>query len=394
MNLHNLLRPAWAVAAVEAAATPIPLHPRSGVRPNGWGVGIARLAPFDFAPPVDIWSREAAMSVPSISRARDLICTLVGALPITVWSVRFDPNTRQPVEEQLPPPRWANRLDPNEPRVNTLTWLTDDLFFYSRAYLRVTNRYVDTYPATFERMAFVDVNIDATGRVTHNSAPVDPADVVEFRSPIEGLLCTGFRTIQTTLNLDAAAERFSLAEIPAGWLEQTADSEPLPPDELGQIADDFQAARQARTVAALNPYIKWRESTMDPTRLQLIEARQHQAVEVARLCNIPAYFLNAPAGTGMTYTNAAQAKQDLIDFGAMPYIQCVEQTLGGPNVIPGGRAVRLDVNAWLRNPYTPNSNASPNDLQIAYNPTTPQTAPAAAPGRPRQVDGLNEGTPP
>ena len=88
---------------------------------------------------------------------------------------------------------------------------------------------------------------------------------------------------------------------------------------------------------------------------------------------MPAYFVDAPPqGSGITYTNAVQAQADLIDFGALPYIAAIEQTLGGPNVTPNGQAVRLDVNAWLRNPYTPNDNASPNDLEIAYN--TPAAA--------------------
>jgi Phage portal protein len=390
----NLLRPKWARAVIEAAGT-VQLDTRTSVRPNGWGVGISRLAPFDFAPPVDIWSRESAMSIPSVSRARDLICTAVAGLPICLYVVRFDPTQRVPVEERLPPPRWANRLDPNKPRQHTLAWLTDDLFFNSRAYLRVTSRLATTYPATFEWMPFVDVNIDATGRVTYRGKEVDPTDVVEFCSPIEGLLSVGYRAIQTALNLDAAAERFSTAEIPAGWLAQRPDSEPLSSDELAGMADDWQAARLARTTAALNPYLEWHESAMDPSRLQLIEARQHASVEMARLCNIPAYFLNAPAGTGMTYMNAAQAKQDLIDFGALPFIQCIEQTLGGPNVVPNGQAVRLDVNAWLRNPYVPNDNASPNDLEIAYNaPPAPSPPSERAPGRPRDIDGLNEGTSP
>jgi hypothetical protein len=391
--VRNLLRPRWAVAAIEAAGT-VSLDRTTNARPNGWGVGYGRMAPFDWAPPVDIWSREAAMSVPSVSRARDLICTAVGALPICLYTVRFDVPSRQSVEEQLPPPRWANRLDPNKPRQHTLAWLTDDLLFYARAYLKITTRYESTgYPATFQWMPFTDLNIEANGRVRYRNDEIDPADVVEFCSPIEGLLAVGFRAINTALNLDAAAERFSTAEIPAGWLEQTENSEPMSGDELGEIADSFQAARQARTVAALNPFIRWHESTMDPSRLQLIEARQHASVEMARLCNIPAYFLNAPAGTGMTYMNAAQAKQDLIDFGALPYIQCIEQTLGGPNVTPNGQAIRLDVNAWLRNPFVPNDNASPNDLAIAYNAPTPETPPQRAPGRPRQIDGLNEGTP-
>jgi phage portal protein BeeE len=324
------------------------------------------------------------MSVPAISRARDLICSAVSALPLTLFTVTWDAPNGRPFEEMTPPVGWMARPDPNRTRQHILAWTTDDLFFYGRAYWRIADRYANTYPSAFEWMPAADVMVDATGKVTHRGKLVAPGDVVEFLSPTDGVLSQGFRAISTAINLDAAAERFSMAEIPAGWLEQTDNSEPMSADELSEIADTFAAARHARTVAALNPFIRWRESSMDPARLQLVEARQHQALELARVGNIPPYFIGAPAGTGMTYLNAAQAKQDLIDYGAAPYIGCIEQTLSGPNVTPRGQAVRLDLNAWLRNPYTPADNASPNDMEIAFN--TPETAP----GRPRDIDGRNE----
>lgn len=312
------------------------------------------------------------MSVPAISRARDLICTAVGALPLTLWTTTFNAATRENVEQRVPPALWMARPDPNRTRQYLLAWTADDLLFYSRAYWRITGRYADTFPAAFQWMPAADVHVDdRTGRVRWGTTDIPPADVVEFLSPIEGLLYIGQRAIAIASNLDGAAERFSHTEIPAGWLEQTDNAEPMTAEELAATADSFQTARIGRTTAALNPFLRYRESTMDPSRLQLTEARMHQRGDLANVANIPAYFVGAPAGTGMTYTNAQQAKQDLLDFGAMPYLQCIEQTLGGPNVTPRGQFVRLDANAWLRNPFQPAGVApQPNDMQIALNPDT------------------------
>ena len=244
-----------------------------------------------------------------------------------------------------------NRPDPNRTRQWVLSWTTDDLLFLGRAYWRITDRYKTTYPSSFQWMPAADVAIDAVGTVRYFGKVVDPSDVVEFLSPTDGILFTGWRTISTATNLDQAAERFSTAEIPAGWLQQTKDSEPMSPMISPTIAESFGAARMARAVAALNPYIGWHESSMDPSRLQLVEARRHQAVELARIANVPAYYVDAPPqGSGITYTNSVQARADLIDFAALPYIAAIEQTLGGPNVTPNGQAVRLDVNAWLTQP--------------------------------------------
>lgn len=382
--------PLEAAAATVALATGL-ARPAFG---TVWGTGYGRMAPVEFAPATDVWSRDVAMSIPTISRARDLICSAVAGLPLTLWTVSFDTD-RGDVHRRLPPPPWMTRPDPDRTRQWLLAWTCDDLLFSGRAYWRVIDRTADTYPSKFRYMAAGDVSVDNDGRVRYLGKEIPATDVIEFLSPLDGLLYASSRPINIALNLEASAERFSSCEVPAGWLEQTDNSEPLEAAELAEMAATFAAARLSRTTAALNPYVRYHESTMDPSRLQLVEARLHQRGELANAANIPAYFVSAPAGTGMTYMNAAQAKQDLIDFGAMPHVQTIEQTLSGPNVTPRGQAVRLDVNAWLRNPYTAGE-PSANDMEIAYD-TADQAAadpPPAGPGRPRDVDGRNEGTPP
>jgi len=333
---------------------------------TGWGVGIQRLAPADWMPPVNYpWSREAAMSVPTISRARDLICSAVGSLPLTLWRIDWDAQQSISVEAQIPPSGWMFRPDPTKTRNHILAWTVDDLFFHARAYWLITARYSQgNFPQSFQRMPVTEVHVHQDGRVTWNTDDVDPANVVEFLSPIEGLLTNGWRAINTALNLDNAADRFSANEVPSGWLKQTG-GEPLSPTELDEMAAKWTASRLARTTAALNEFVDFHEATYDPQRMQLMEARQHQALELARLANVPAYMVSAPTSSGMTYQNAQQARMDLIDFGALPYLNCIEQTLSGPNVVPNRQFVRFDLNAWLRNPLAPNDNAAPNDAQIA-----------------------------
>ena len=119
--------------------------------------------------------------------------------------------------------------------------------------------------------------------------------------------------------------------------------------------------------------MQWHESSIDPNKLQLTTARQYQSLELARLTNVPPYLVGAPTGTGMTYQNAVQARGDLIDFGAMPYIECIEDTLSGPNVLPQGRFVLLDVEAWTR-----------TQAAVDYTTAADERAPPA-PRNPRRV---------
>jgi phage portal protein BeeE len=330
---------------IEAAGT-VALTAPSPSALLGWGTGAERLAPFSWAPPTaGIYDRSAAMSVPTVSRARDLLCSTVAALPFRLWRLdRF----RDPAE-QVAPAGWMDRPDPNLPRQILLAWTVDDLLFYGAAYWRITRRYADSeggYPATFVRMPFTQVTVEE-GQIRWRNTAVPAADVVAFWSPMDGLLFNGARAISIALQLDTAAERFAGVEIPAGWLQQSG-GEPLSADGLSALADGFTARRRANAIAALSETITYHESTMDPSRLQLTEGRDHQALELARLANIPPYLVGAPSGSSFTYQNAQQARADLIDFGAMPYLTCLEQTLSGPNVTPSTQAVRMDVETWLR----------------------------------------------
>ena len=187
---------------------------------------------------------------------------------------------------------------------------------------------------------------------TVDGVEVDPRDIVEFCSPNEGVLVNGWRAISIAWQLDDAADRFASTELPTGVLEEQAGGEDLSAAALAELADQFSAARRSNSIAATNKYLKYREVQNSASAMQLVEGRQYQALELARLTDVPAYLIGAPTGTGMTYQNAAQARGDLIDFGALPYIGCIEQTCSGPNVTPSTQHVKLDVDAWLRSPFT------------------------------------------
>src|SRR4029077_16164916 len=219
------------------------------------------------------------------------------------------------VEHQRPDPTWARRPDPDKTRQWLLSWTVDDLFFYGEAHWLVTARYAgaDDYPRSFRRLAPGELGVDDYGRATLEGKPIDPRDVVEFLSPIEGLLSNGYRALSIAVALDDAADRFAGTEIPAGVLEEQPGGEDLSADDLSTLAATFSEARRSNTTAATNKYIKYRETTVDASAMQLVEGRTYQALELARLGNVPPYLVGAPAGTGMTYLNAEQSRSDLLD---------------------------------------------------------------------------------
>lgn len=299
-----------------------------------------------------VYSREAALSIPALASARDKLVTAITPLPLRFWRVSPDPNV---AAVAIPAPTWAVRPDPDKPRAWTVGGLVDDLVFYGLGYWLVLSRYTDTgYPAAFRWMPYEETNVGLDGVVRWTpgarsgfagragAGPLEfvPGDVVEFCSPQVPLLETGAVSLTTTMRLEAAAARFANVEMPAGWLQQVG-GEPLTSAEMTGEAQKWSSARLTNTIAMLNEFVEWHESTMDPARLQLTEARNHQAIECGRLTNVPAALLDADVSS-MTYSNQRDAMIALWYFGAFPLADAIGQVLSGPNVTPRGTSVEFD----------------------------------------------------
>jgi len=116
--------------------------------------------------------------------------------------------------------------------------------------------------------------------------------------------------------------------------------------DLADMAAAFAAARQQSTVAALNEFVDYKETSHKPDDLQLVQSREFMALEMARLANIPPYLVGVSV-PGYTYQNADSARMDLYQFGAKPIIEAIEQTLSMNSIVPRGRYVELDVRGYL-----------------------------------------------
>ena len=296
-----------------------------------------------------------ALQLPTISRARDLIASMIGSLDLVQYRLQWDPTEQEYEKVYVEGEAWFTRPDPAVTRAFLMANTFSDLLMYGRAFWYVTSRYQTGYPASFEWLPAANITtVDQGGpqwfkpsdQVEFNGVTLPTENLIQFLSPIMGIVYSGATAMDTAYKLDAAARRFASTEIAAGYLKQTG-GEPMTSDELGELAAAWSAARRNNSIGALNEFVDWREFSSDPSKLQLVEARQYQALELARLANIPPYLVGAPTGSGMTYQNALQARQDLYLFGAKPYLQCIEQTLSGDNVIPRGRHIEFDLDDYL-----------------------------------------------
>lgn len=295
-----------------------------------------------------------ALSVPTVSRSRDLIAGLIGSLSLKHYSKQW---TGEEYEEiYLPLEPWMERPDPKVTRSFFFVNIFSDMFFYGVAYAYVTTRYSDGRPASFTWLPAANVSSTEQagypqfyGKSTElefNGMPLDVSNVIQFISPIEGILKIGSRAINTSIYLDQAADRYAQLETVPGYLQQVS-GEDMDGEFLGDLASAWAAARKANAIGALSTQVQFKEYSQNPQEV-VADQRKYQALEMARLCNVPAYLVSAPTeGASMTYQNAEQARQDLYLFGARLYLDVIEQTLSGDDVLPRGRYVEFDIEDFI-----------------------------------------------
>ena len=302
-------------------------------------------------------ARNRAMSVPTVSRARDLMSSVISCMSLKQFSELWNGNEMEKIP--MAPRTWLRRIDPSVPNSFIMSWTFDDLFFYGRAFWYITSRTADGYPASYSRIPASMVNtLDQTGPVwfapskqlTFQGGNLNPDDLVQFLSPIQGIVYMSEKAIATALQLEAARFRNSSSAIPAGILRQTG-GEPLSAQELADLAAAFNAARATNQTAALNEFVTYTETMTSPDKMLLIESAEFQAMEMARLCNIPPYLAGVSVGS-YSYQSSAEARMDLWTFGVRAYADCIAGTLSQNNVLPNGTYVEFDVEQYLSGEYS------------------------------------------
>lgn len=69
---------------------------------------------------------------------------------------------------------------------------------------------------------------------------------------------------------------------------------------------------------------------------------------MARACGIPAYYVDAETGSSMTYSNATNQRQTLLDFSLIPLMTSISERLSMPDFIPSSQEVKYDLSDYLR----------------------------------------------
>jgi phage portal protein BeeE len=347
----------------KAAISPAPVKAAAsgGYSPNSAGVNLIG----QYYTYIEGPARNRAMSVATISRARDLMASVISCMPLKMYNEMWNGDEMEQVN--IAPRTWLRQPDPSVTYPFLMAWTFDDLFFYGRAFWYITARTQDGYPTAFTRLPAGSVTTqDQAGpvwfapskEVYFQGNMIDPKDLVQFLSPIQGIVYMSEQTVATAIKLEAARYRNAESSIPAGVLKQTG-GEPLSATELADLASAFNAARATNQTAALNEFLSYTETTATPDKMLLIDAANYQALECARLTNVPPYLVGVSTGS-YSYQSSEQARADLYIFGVKAYADCIAATLSQNNVLPRGTYVKFDADEYLVENYAADKMDSPD----------------------------------
>ena len=294
-------------------------------------------------------TRQLAMSVPSVARARNIICGTIGSLPLTT----FNRITGQYVD----PHRVINQPDPRVAGFVIYNWLAEDIWLYGAGYGQVLEMYSSTDGGRVRAWTRVSpdrvtvdtdfLNTEITGyKVDGKSVPLQGVgSLIRFDGPDEGLLHRAGKTIAAAVYLENAAVNY--AKEPAPTMVLKSNGTNLTAERISALLSAWKTARQSRSTAFLNADVDLKEFGFDPKSMQLAEARQYVALELARACGIPAYFLSAET-TSMTYSNAVSERRSLVDFSLRPILKAIEERLSLPDFVPNPVMTRFALDDFLR----------------------------------------------
>ena len=307
----------------------------AGVYSFGGLYGSATGAPF--------MDRYLALQVPSVARCRNLIAGVISSIDLELY--------KKSTGAELESPLWLEQPDMRQPRSVTIAYTVDSLLFYGVAYWRVTSLYADDgRPSGFEWVAntrvTVQTNQDGTEIQSYSvNGVVTPmagiGSLVTFQSLLPSVLETGARTIQSAIDVQKAASVAAATPMATGFIKNSGAD--LPEAQVSGILAAWKAARASRSTAYLTSTLDYQTVGFSPKDMLYTEASQYLATEIARLMNVPAYYISADMNNSMTYQNILDGRKEFVAYSLQPFISAIENRLSMDDITRHGNIVRFAI---------------------------------------------------
>jgi HK97 family phage portal protein len=295
--------------------------------------------PFQFA----YVGRTEAMGVPALARCRNLLAGTIGTIPLELY--------KKSTGEELGKPLWLDQPSYSQPRSVTIAYTVDSLLFYGQSFWQVVEVYQeDGRPSRFEWIANsrVTATLDRDNvfvksyAVDGTTVPMDGlGSLITFQSLSDGILNTGVSTIRAALDVQKAAVIAASTPMPTGYLKNSGAD--LPPAEVQGLLAAWKNARLNRSTAYLTSTLEYSPVSFSPKDMGYNDQIQNLATEIARLCNIPPYYVSADQNSTMTYANVTDERKQFLTLSLQPFISAIEDRLSMDDITARGNIVKFDI---------------------------------------------------
>jgi hypothetical protein len=288
-----------------------------------------------------IVTRDEALSVPAVHRARNKICSTISTLPLKTYNAKFEL-----IDNPL-----LREIDPSRTNSAVLSDTLEDLFLYKYAYWRVLQRSSDGFPYYMEHVAFDRVSEQVKdGRVIIfiDGEQESWENVRKFESPNPGFLKHGGRVVKRALDLDVTSAKFARNPRPLDYFTPSDDVDPLDDNGIRAFLQKWKLWLRNNVtgyVPAGMKYVSVDQPT--PAELQLIEAQKQVGLSIANMTGIdPEEF--GISTTSRTYSNVQDRRKDNVNEVYAPYMSAISERLSKGDVTKRGHQVFFDLTDFMK----------------------------------------------
>lgn len=247
------------------------------------------------------------------------------------------------------------------PYSSVMSRTVTDLLLFDRAYWLVTGRDWQGFPTSIQVMRVEDVTdlqAASTSIDVSTQPPSDPfylegrrvptGDVIKFYGDgTGGWLQTGKAAINTAAALEAAVLMYAQSPVAQVVLKNTGAD--LPAEQVDALLEAWETARADHSTAYLNSTLEAQAMGINPAEMQMDQARNQAAIQIARLANLDPVWTGAGVpGSSLTYSNRVDLYRQLLDTALTPVMRNISERLSMGDVTPRGHSVRFDTTEFLR----------------------------------------------
>lgn len=292
-----------------------------------------------FGSELPVNTRAAAMRIPAVARARNLLVSTICRMPL----VKLGPGETAPNLAPGAQPSWMSRCDDGSSPQLRLAFTVDDLIFYGwSCWWRVNGD--DGFPLHVGRINQGSWSINGDNQVEVDGIPQPDNSVILIPGLHEGILTFGRDTLDDARALYRNVRNRLATPTPGLNLHQTGGRQ-LDNDEIDALVSRWAAARTGLNggVSYTSKDIEVQDMPGDDGKL-MIEARNAAALDLARAVGVAGSRIDATTPTAsLNYETTTGRNQEFVDFDLALYMTPIAARLSLDDIVPRGSRTRFDL---------------------------------------------------